>query len=199
VEQQQQSAGATTTSNLTSTLNSAFSGSGNLQTALDNLYSGFSSVANSPSSSSVRQSVLGDASSLTSVYNTLGQQLSQQSSQVNQQIGGTVTSINGLTSQIATLNGRFWRRAAIAIRTALLDQRDQLVQQLSGLTGISAATDSNGSISVYTSSGDTLVSGAQSYALSSGAPISTIRPAPTSSTPRVTMSLPNSAAALWVR
>jgi flagellar hook-associated protein 1 FlgK len=159
---------ATTTSNLTSTLNSAFSGSGNLQTALDNLYSGFSSVANSPSSSSVRQSVLGDASSLTSVYNTLGQQLSQQSSQVNQQIGGTVTSINGLTSQIATLNQQILAAGSNSNPNSLLDQRDQLIQQLSGFTGISTATDSNGSISVYTTSGDTLVSGAQSYALSSG-------------------------------
>ncbi|RUL62993.1 flagellar hook-associated protein FlgK [Dyella dinghuensis] len=159
---------ATTTSNLTSTLNSAFSGSGNLQTALDNLYSGFSSVANSPSSSSVRQSVLGDASSLTSVYNTLGQQLSQQSSQVNQQIGDTVTSINGLTSQIATLNQQILASGSNSNPNSLLDQRDQLIQQLAGFTGISTATDSNGSIAVYTSSGDTLVSGAQSYALASG-------------------------------
>jgi flagellar hook-associated protein 1 len=160
---------ATTTSDLTSTLNSAFSGSGDLQTALDNLYSGFSSVADSPSSSSVRQSVLGDASSLTSVYNTLGQQLSQQSTQVNQQIGDTVTSINGLTSQIATLNQQILAAGSNSNPNSLLDQRDQLIQQLSGFTGISTATDNNGSISVYTTSGDTLVSGAQSYALSSGA------------------------------
>jgi flagellar hook-associated protein 1 FlgK len=159
---------ATTSSELTSTLNSAFSGSGDLQTALDNLYSGFSSVANSPGSSSVRQSVLGDASSLTSVYNTLGQQLSQQSTQVNQQIGGTVTSINGLTSKIATLNQQILAAGSNSNPNSLLDQRDQLIQQLSGFTGISTATDSNGSISVYTNSGDTLVSGAQSYALSSG-------------------------------
>jgi flagellar hook-associated protein 1 FlgK len=51
----------------------------------------------------------------------------------------------------------------------LLDQRDQLVQQLSGLTGVSAVTESNGTVSVYTSAGGTLVSGNQSYNLSSGA------------------------------
>jgi flagellar hook-associated protein 1 len=158
---------ATTMSNLTSTLNSSFSGSGDLQTALDDLYGGFSSVADSPSSSSVRESALGDASNVASVYNTLGQQLSQQSTQVNQQIGDTVTSINTLTSQIAQLNQQIL--GAGANPNTLLDERDQLVQQLSGLTGISASTDSNGSISVFTSSGTTLVSGAQSFALSSGA------------------------------
>lgn len=160
---------ATTVSNQTSTLNSLLSDSGNLQTALDNLYSGFSNVANSPTSSSVRQATLGDASSVTSVYNTLGQQLSQQSTQVNEQIGDTVTSINNLTSQIATLNQQILAAGTNSSPNSLLDQRDQLVQQLAGDTGISTATDSNGSISVYTTSGDTLVSGTQSYALSSGA------------------------------
>ena len=160
--------GATTTDNLTSTLNNVFSDSGNLQTALDNLYSGFSNVADSPSSTSVRTAALGDASSLTSVYNTLGQQLDQQSSQVNQQIASTVTSINSLSSQIAAINGQILQAGTNGNPNALLDQRDQLVQQLAGLTGISATTNSNGSVSVYTSAGESLVSGAQSYALSSG-------------------------------
>ncbi|GLQ93822.1 flagellar hook-associated protein FlgK [Dyella acidisoli] len=161
--------GATTTNDLTTSLNGFLSSSGNLQTALDNLYSGFSSVANSPSSSSVRQAALGSASSLTAVFNTLGQQLSKQSTQVNQQIGSTVGSINTIASQIAKLNGQIKQSSTTGNPNALLDQRDSLVQQLSGLTGISASTNNDGSISVYTSAGGTLVSGTQSYALSSGA------------------------------
>ena len=157
---------ATTMSNLTTTLNGAFSGSGDLQTALDNLFSGFSSVADSPSSSSVRESALGDASSTASLYNTLGQQFSEQSSDVNGQISSTVTSINNLSSQIAQLNQQIL--GAGANPNSMLDQRDQLVQQLAGLTGISTGTDNNGSISVYTTSGATLVSGTQSFALSAG-------------------------------
>ncbi|GGA27734.1 flagellar hook-associated protein FlgK [Dyella nitratireducens] len=160
---------ATTNNNLTSALNGFLSNSGNLQTSLDNLYSSFSSVANSPTSSSVRQAALGSASSLTSVFNTLGQQLSTQSTQVNQQIGGTVTSINNLASQIAKLNNQILQAGSTGNPNALLDQRDSLVQQLAGLTGISASTSNDGSVSVYTSAGGTLVSGAQSYALSSGA------------------------------
>jgi flagellar hook-associated protein 1 FlgK len=160
--------GATTTSNLASTLNNVFSDSGNLQTALDNFYSSFSNVASSPGSSSVRAAALGSASSLTSVYNTLGQQLDQQSSEVNQQIASTVTSINSISSQIAALNGQILQAGTNGNPNALLDQRDQLVQQLSGLTGITATTGSNGALSVYTSAGESLVSGTSSYALSSG-------------------------------
>ncbi|GLQ86792.1 flagellar hook-associated protein FlgK [Dyella flagellata] len=159
--------GATTTNGLTTSLNGFLSNSGNLQTALDNLYNGFSSVANSPSSTSVRQAALGSASSLTSVFNTLGQQLSQQSTQVNQQIGSTVGSINNLAAQIAKINNQILQAGTSGNPNALLDQRDGLVQQLAGLTGISASSNNDGSISVYTSAGGTLVSGAQSYALSS--------------------------------
>lgn len=161
--------GATTTNDLTTSLNGFLSNSGSLQKALDNLYSGFASVANSPSSSSVRQAALGGASSLTVVFNTLGQQLSKQSTQVNQQIGSTVGSINTIASQIAKLNGQIKQAGTTGNPNALLDQRDSLVQQLAGLTGISASTNNDGSISVYTSAGGTLVSGNQSYALSSGA------------------------------
>ena len=160
---------ATTMNNLTSTLNSLLSNSGNLQTSLDNFYSAFSNVANSPSSSSVRTAALGSASSLSSVFNTLGQQLTTQSTQVNQQIGTTVTSINSISSQIAQLNGQILQAGSNGSPNSLLDERDTLVQQLAGLTGVSASTNSDGSISVYTSAGGTLVSGTQSYALSSGA------------------------------
>jgi flagellar hook-associated protein 1 FlgK len=160
--------GATTMNGLTSTLNSLLSNSGNLQTSLDSFYSGFSTVASSPSSSSNREAALGAASSLASVYNTLGQQLTQQSTAVNGQIGDTVTSINSLASQIATLNGQIGENSSSNAPNSLLDERDSLVQQLSGLTGMSAVSESNGSISVYTSSGQALVSGAQSYALSTG-------------------------------
>ena len=160
--------GATTMSGLTSTLNSLLSNSGNLQTSLDNFFGGFSSVASSPSGASTRSAALGGATSLAGVYNTLGQQLTQQSASVNSQISGTVTSINSLASQIATLNGQIGQANPSGTPNSLLDQRDNLVQQLAGLTGMSAVTESNGSVSIYTTAGQALVSGTQSYALSAG-------------------------------
>lgn len=157
---------ATTASGLTTTLNSLLSNSGNLQSSLDTFYGGFSSVASSPGSSAARQALLGNASSLATVYNTLGQQLSQQRTQVNSQIGDAVASINTVSQQIATLNGQITVASINGTPNDLLDQRDTLVQQLTGLTGASAVTEGNGSISIYTSAGQTLVSGTQSYALS---------------------------------
>jgi flagellar hook-associated protein 1 len=160
--------GATTMNGLTSTLNSLLSNSGNLQTSLDNFYGGFGTVASSPSGSSTREAALGGASSVAGVYNTLAQQLSQQSTAVNGQIGNTVTSINNLSAQIAKLNGQIGEAGPSGTPNSLLDQRDSLVQQLAGLTGMSAVSESNGSVSVYTSAGQALVSGTQSYALTAG-------------------------------
>ena len=158
---------ATTYNNLATTLNSTLSASGNLQSALDSFYGGFSTVANTPGVASSRQSLLGSASSMVAVFNTLGQQLSAQQGQVNSQIGTTVNSINSVTSSIADLNAKI-RQAGNNPPNDLLDQRDTMVQTLSGYLGVSAYTQSDGTISIYASSGQALVSGDKSFALSTG-------------------------------
>jgi len=159
--------GATTTNNLATTLNSALSASGNLQGALDTFYGGFSTVANTPGVASSRQSLLGNASQLVTVFNTLGQQLTAQQSQVNAQISTTVNSINTVASNLADVNAKI-HEAGTNVPNDLLDQRDNLVQSLSGYIGISAYTQSDGTISVYASTGQALVSGDKSFALQTG-------------------------------
>ncbi len=159
--------GATTTNNLATTLNNVLSASGNLQTALDNFYGSFSTVANTPGLASSRQAALGTASSLATVFNTLGQQLSSQQSQVNGQISGAVNSINTTAASIASLNTQI-AQAGNNPPNDLLDQRDSLVQTLSGYLGVTTSTQTDGSISVVATNGQALVSGGTSYALSAG-------------------------------
>ncbi|WP_199096887.1 flagellar hook-associated protein FlgK [Dyella sp. ASV21] len=159
---------ATTTNNLATTLNSSLANSGSLQTALDNFYGGFSTVANTPGVASSRQALLGNASSLVTTFNTLGQQLQSQQSQINSQISTTVNSINTVAANIASLNSQI-QQAGNNPPNQLLDQRDSLVQTLSGYIGVTATNQPDGSISVYSSNGQSLVSGGNSYALSSGA------------------------------
>lgn len=159
--------GATTTNDLATTLNSALSASGNLQNALDSFYGSFSTLANTPGVTSSRQAALGSASSLATVFNTLGQQLSLQQSQINGQISTTVNSINSTASSIAALNTQISQAGSTAPND-LLDQRDALVQTLSGYLGVSTSTQPDGSISVYAANGQALVNGGNAYALSSG-------------------------------
>jgi flagellar hook-associated protein 1 FlgK len=159
--------GATTTNSLATTLNSTLSASGNLQTALDSFYGAFSTVANTPGVASSRQALLGSASSMVTVFNTLGQQLASQQGQVNSQISSTVNSINSVASNIATLNGQI-AQAGQNPPNDLLDQRDTLIQTLSGYMGVTTSAQPDGTISIYASNGQALVSGNNAYALSAG-------------------------------
>jgi flagellar hook-associated protein 1 FlgK len=159
--------GATTTNNLATTLNSALSASGNLQGALDTFYGGFSTVANTPGVASSRQSLLGSAAQMVTVFNTLSQQFSAQQSQVNAQIKTTVDSVNTAASNLAAINAKI-HAAGNTIPNDLLDQRDNLVQTMSGYLGVSAYVQSDNTISVYSSSGQSLVSGDKSFALKTG-------------------------------
>jgi flagellar hook-associated protein 1 FlgK len=158
---------ATTYSSLATTLNSSLAASGNLQTALDNFYGSFSTVANTPGVASSRQSLLGSAGQAVTVFNTLGQQLAAQQTQVNAQISTTVDSINNVSANIASVNAQI-HAAGNNVPNDLLDQRDNLVQTLSGYLGVSAYTQSDGTVSVYTSSGAALVTGDKSFALKTG-------------------------------
>ena len=161
--------GATTSNDLASTLNGLLSGSGDLQSALDDFYGAFGTLAGDPGDSSSRQALLGSASSLAATFNTLGQQLAQQQSQVDTQVAQTVDSINTTTASIAKLNQQIMQASANGnAPNALLDQRDSLVDTLSGYLGITASFNSDGSLSIYSSSGQSLVSGANAFALSSG-------------------------------
>ncbi|MHA6205492.1 flagellar hook-associated protein FlgK [Dyella soli] len=158
---------ATTYNNLATTLNSALSASGNLQGALDSFYGAFGTVANTPGVASSRQALLGNAASMVAVFNTLGQQLAAQQGQVNSQIKTTVDSINSVASGIADLNAKI-RQAGTDVPNDLLDQRDNMVQTLSGYLGVSTFNEADGTVSVYASNGQSLVSGNKSFALGTG-------------------------------
>lgn len=162
--------GATTYNDLATTLNSTLSSSGNLQTSLDNFYTSFSTLAGSADSGSNRQAVLGSASSLVANFNTLAQQFQQQQGSINTQVAQTVDSINTTAASIARLNQQIVQAGAGgSAANALLDQRDTLVNTLSGYLGVSTSFNTDGSINVFTNSGQSLVSGSNAYAMSTGA------------------------------
>ena len=99
------------------------------------------------------------ATTLATVFNTLGQQFGSQQSQVNGQITSTVNSINSAISNIAAINQKIAQVDTNTNPNALLDQRDGLVSTLSGLLGVTGVVEANGTMSVYASNGQALVSG----------------------------------------
>ncbi|MDE2119995.1 MAG: flagellar hook-associated protein FlgK [Betaproteobacteria bacterium] len=137
-----------------------------LSTSVNQFFaSGVAQVAADPANVPARQALISQAQTLAQTLSNAGQQLQDTAAGVNQQIGQSVDAINNLTGQIAALNVKI---GTLAIGTnqpnTLLDQRDQLVTQLSAQLGVSVLQQGS-QLNVYTTTGQVLVSGNQSYAL----------------------------------
>jgi flagellar hook-associated protein 1 len=158
----------TSLQNYTSQIDNLFgTTAGGLTTALQNYYSGWSTVADDPTSSSARQALLGDASALATNLNTTSSQLAEMNTDVNTRITADVNQINSISTQIANLNTQITQSSGAGNSpNQLLDQRDQLVSNLSQLVGVTTTSNSDGSINVYIGSGQPLVLDQNTYALS---------------------------------
>jgi flagellar hook-associated protein 1 FlgK len=133
---------------------------GGLSTALQNFYSAFSDVANNPTSTASRQALIGQAQSVASSFQNASSELSSLNTDVNSRITNDVTQINSIAKAISTLNNQIVTGTAQnggQPPNELLDQRDQLVSNLSQLVGISTTTDPNGSLNVFVGNGQPLV------------------------------------------
>jgi flagellar hook-associated protein 1 FlgK len=131
---------------------------GGLTTALQTYYSAWSDVANNPTSTAARQALLGDAQALASSFQSSSTQLNNMNDDVNTRITADVQQINSLGQSIATLNNQIVAATATGqAPNTLLDQRDQLVSNLSQLVGVSTTTDSNGGLNVFVGNGQPLV------------------------------------------
>ena len=140
---------------------------GGVSSQVSQFFSGVAQVAASPSDMPARQSMLSNAQNLSQTFQSVGQQLSSIGAGVNQQIGQSVTQINGLSQQIAQLNTQIstLQGAGNGAVNDLLDQRDQLLTQLNSQVGVQVLHQSNSQINVYLSNGQVLVAGSKSFDL----------------------------------
>jgi flagellar hook-associated protein 1 FlgK len=137
-----------------------------LSTALQNYYGGWSAVADNPTSTAARQALLGDATALAQNLNTTSTQLNEMNSGVNAGITADVQQVNSISTQIANLNTQIAASAGSGqAPNTLLDQRDQLVSNLSQLVGVTTTSNTDGSINVYVGNGTPLVLDNNTYSL----------------------------------
>lgn len=137
-----------------------------LGTAVDAFFSSLSTLASNPSDTATRQNVLATANSLAAAFNSASNQLTQVSTSLNQQVTGDVSQVNSLTKTIASLNSQITALSPNADAGALEDQRQQAIAQLSKLIGLDQISTENNGITLTTRNGAVLVSGNQSFALS---------------------------------
>jgi flagellar hook-associated protein 1 len=118
-------------------------------------------VANNPSSISSRQVLLSEAQGLTERLKNYDAQLAGFDSQIEAQLRTEVTDVSAIAQSLAKLNGQI--SGAFAQNgqppNDLLDQRDRLLDQLSGHIDVSTVKQEDGSINVFIGNGQTLVVG----------------------------------------
>jgi flagellar hook-associated protein 1 FlgK len=140
-----------------------------LQSLLSTFFNSFQTLAADPTNSGDRQGVLGAAQSLAAGFQQSATALAEQQQSADQGVVQTVQQINQLTAQIATLNGEIATSSGGGQNTnAFQDQRDALINQLSGLVDVQAIAANGNSLTLTTSSGDELVVGNQSFNLQTG-------------------------------
>jgi flagellar hook-associated protein 1 len=136
-----------------------------IASTLSSFSSSLAQLSANPSNSAVQQTVLSAGQNLAKSFNSTANGLTGVQSSADSQVTQTVAQINSLTTQIAQLNGQIYQlNAGGQDSGTTTDQRDELVQQLSQLTGISI-TQSNDGETITTGNGSPLVVGNQSFAL----------------------------------
>ena len=142
--------------------------SSGLTPAMQSFFTAVNAVANAPQSVPARQTLISSAQSLVDGFQSMSQNLNQIRDGLNGQITSSVSQINSYAKQIATLNDQIVQAQANSPNqppNALLDQRDQLVNQLSQEIRVSTIKQSDGTMNVFIGNGQSLVLGNQTTTL----------------------------------
>lgn len=121
-----------------------------------------------PTSDSLRASVIEDARTLVGTFNIASNALDSVGNGLRFEAADGVSQVNTLAAQLGQVNLRLARASdASSDQTALLDQRDSLLQQLSTFTDVSTtiATDNTVSVRLGGTGGPLLVQGGTAQAL----------------------------------
>jgi flagellar hook-associated protein 1 FlgK len=138
---------------------------GDIASAFSAFSSSLTQLSANPSNSAVQQGVISSGQGLAQAFNTTANGLTSAQSDADSQVTQTVAQINTLTAQIAQLNGQVAQLTSTGQDGGTTeDQRDQLVQQLSTLTGVTVMQTSDGE-TITTGNGTPLVMGNQSFSL----------------------------------
>lgn len=145
---------------------SSTSATNGIEQDMSSFFDSLSSLESSPASTALRQQVLTSATNLAGDFQTASSQLVSQQTSLDQQTSTLVTQVNALTQSLAQLNQQIQSSSPSGDAGTLEDQRQQDLQQLSQLVGIHQIQTEDNGIEITTSNGALLVSGSQSFSLS---------------------------------
>lgn len=142
-------------------------GEAGLAPLMQDFFSAIEDLTAAPADSSARQGVIGAADTLSAQFRAFDGYLQDMRAGVNSQIGDEITQINNTSGQIANLN----REIALAkaktgeVPNSLLNQRDQLVAELSERIDVELTVQESGSYNLSIGNGQPIVAGTRSFDL----------------------------------
>jgi flagellar hook-associated protein 1 FlgK len=131
---------------------------GTLETSLNNFTSALQSLSTNNSGLSAQTTALGAAQVLAQQLNVTSQGIQTLRTNVQQDIGTSVTQANTDLNQIAALNTKLQGLSPNdPVATTLADQRDDAINDLSKLVDVKVTTDNANQANIFTTSGIQLV------------------------------------------
>jgi flagellar hook-associated protein 1 FlgK len=151
------------------TLFNETSGTG-LQSSITAFFNSLQQLSTDPSNTSLRQAVLSAAQNMAQDFNSTSSSLTSLQQNVDQSVPQAVSQVNSLASQIAQLNSEVSAAESTGQNAgSLVDQRNQLISQVSGIIDVSQVDAGNGNVTLTTTSGAALVVGNKSFQLTTQA------------------------------
>ena len=137
-----------------------------LSTSLQGFFTNLQNVVSNANDPSARQSMLSNAQGLVSQFQTSAQYLNNMQNSVNADVDSSIKQVNTITSQISDLNKQIGKLSTAngAAPNDLLDKRDQLVNTLNNVVGVTVSQQ-DGGYTVAMANGLTLVNGDKSHDL----------------------------------
>lgn len=137
-------------------------GDNGIGAAMDQVFAAAGDLANRPNDLSVRQAFLGQVQALAQRIDSMGTQIAALQSSADTRITQDASAVNARLTEIHQLNDRIAQaQASGQPPNDLLDQRDTALKALNGLMAVSAVPNNDGTISLFTKSGQPLLVGAQ--------------------------------------
>lgn len=137
-----------------------------LAQSLEAFWNAWQDLSNNPGGPIERSTLLKRATTLSEQFRFLYSQLIQTRNEMNTNLDIGLQELNGLTREVATLNGKIVAAEAGGTpANDLRDQRNVLIEKISQLTEVNTLEMGNGSVRIMTTSGVALVDGIESFSL----------------------------------
>lgn len=136
---------------------------GSLSPSLQNFFNSLQDLSNDATSSSARQVVLSSGESLVNRFQNIENQLASVDRDIDNEIKNSIREVNSIATNIADLNEKIIEAQNFVLGdqqpNELLDQRDQLLLELSKFVAVQTVEQQNGSFNVFIGTGQSLVIG----------------------------------------